>query len=106
MKDLQVHFSLKGRSCLGRWYTKTYRISIFLNRIFKYIQVYKKEYQDQIFMAVLLATEFHEIGHIKIDEWGIKGQPCNSGKKCNKGGCFWCEYTDAQAAWFMKEREI
>lgn len=100
MKDLFIRFSIRGRNCIGRWYRKTYRISIFLNQIWKSNVVPNEDLRWDIFLASIFATQFHEIVHVKIDEWKIKGQPCNS-KKCDDGVCYWCNFTQVMGEFFM-----
>ncbi len=104
-KNHQIFFSLKGRSCIGRWYRKNYRISIFINQIWSLIvEKYQDQYHERLLMAFIFAAEFHEIVHIKINQWGLQGQPCTT-LKCEKGSCFWCNYMYSTMSFFMERDE-
>ena len=81
---IEFTYSTRGKKCIGRWYPRPDRISIFLNKI--------KETTDPEndffgFIAQLCAIEFHELGHI----YGFRGG-CNHPSKCAGGDCFWCNY--------------
>ena len=106
MQDIQINFSLKGKTYIGRWYRNN-TISIFLNRIWSFTnERYKPKDVEQIFYAMIFSTEFHEIGHLKIKDWKIRGQPCKHGTSCRNGNCLWCEYMGVIAGWFMETRGI
>jgi hypothetical protein len=106
----------------GRWqrtgrFFKKYKILIYadvnwkLAKITKYRKAMKRSNpflrnrRLKCFMAYFLCTDFHEIVHIKMNQWGIKDPSCKN-NACSDGECWWCDYTNYKLHWFFVERGI
>lgn len=106
----------------GRWERKgrifkKYTIFFYVDALWKLAKITKysmeskklnpfgRHHRIKCFLAHFLTTDFHEIVHMKMNQWGINDPTCKN-NSCSNNKCWWCDYTNYNLHWFFVERGL
>ena len=98
MKEInKIHYSINSNKCSGTC-SPHGNICLYLDAILIDAKNHhKRKNYEKAFVAYLINTEFHEIGHA-FSDWG----GCDDFHACCNKACFWCNITDNLRSFFYK----